>query len=296
MRRRRAAALALGLCYVLVGAPALAETKLADDRGTVVRLPTPASRIVALAPHLAEIVFAAGAGEKLIGTARFSDFPMAAQRVPVVGDAARVDVERILLLQPDLVLAWKSGNQAGDVTRLERLGLRIFVTEPSGLSDVSRLIRAVGTLAGTERAAHQQASAFDERIAGLRVQFETRAPLRVFYEIWHRPLLTVNGNHMISDVINLCGGRNVFAEAPLLTPSVSLEAVLAARPDAIIGGGSGITAQKFAAQWRAHGIAALNEVTLAYVAPDDIQRATPRIADGARAICEVLEQVRANRR
>jgi iron complex transport system substrate-binding protein len=295
MRRRRAAAFALGLGCAAAGTHALPETKLADDRGTIVRLPAPASRIVTLAPHLAEIVFASGAGEKLVGTARFSDFPMAAQRLPRVGDAARVDVERILLLQPDLVLAWKSGNQAGDVMRLERLGLRVFVTEPSGLSDVSRLIRAVGTLAGSERAAHQVASAFEDRIAMFRVQFGMRAPLRVFYEIWHRPLLTVNGHHMISDVINLCGGKNVFADAPLLTPSVSLEAVLAVRPDAIIGGGSGVTAQEFAAQWRAHGIAALNDVTVAYVAPDDIQRATPRIADGAKAICETLEQVRAKR-
>lgn len=267
--------------------------ELTDDRGMTVRLATPAARIVTLAPHLAEIVFASGAGEKLVGAARFSDFPSAAQSLPQVGDAARIDVERILLLRPDLVLAWKSGNQAGDVIRLEQLGLRVFVTEPVRLSDVSRLIRSVGALAGTGSAARQAAAAFDRRIATLRAQFGMRRPLRVFYEIWHRPLLTVNGRHMISDVVRLCGGRNVFADAPWLTPSVSLEAVLAARPDAIIGGGSGVTAGGFVAQWQAHGMAALKDVAIVYVAPEKIQQATPRIADGAGIICEALENVRA---
>jgi iron complex transport system substrate-binding protein len=272
------------------------SAQMADDRGISVQLAAPAARIVTLAPHLAEVVFAAGAGEKLVGVAQFSDFPAAAQRLPRVGDAARVDVERILQLKPDLVLAWKSGNQAGDIARLERLGLRVFVTEPLRLSDVARLIRSVGTLSGTESAAFEAAAAFGRQIASLRAQFGTRPRLRVFYEIWHRPLLTVNGEHMISDVIEACGGVNVFADAPLLTPSVSLEAVLAARPQAILGGGSAITAPDFAAQWRRYDLVGLKDVEMIYVPPDEIQRATPRMAHGARAICDALEQVRAKRR
>ena len=276
-------------------AQAFPAAQLADDRGTMVRLAAPAARIVTLAPHLAEIVFAAGAGEKLVGAVRFSDFPVAAQRPPRVGDAASIDIEGILLLQPDLVLAWKSGNRPGDVARLERLGLRVYVTEPLRLADVPRLIRAVGALAGTTQPARSAAQAFESRIAALRAQFARRPPLRVFYEIWHRPLLTVNGSHMINDVIALCGGINVFSDAPQLTPSVSLESVLAARPDAIIGGGSGVTAQQFAAQWRAQGVGALKDVPVIYVTPDQIQRATPRIADGARTICEGLERIRSKR-
>ena len=260
----------------------------------MVRLAAPAERIVTLAPHLAELVFAAGAGDKLAGAVRFSAFP-GARQVPRVGDAASIDVEGILLLQPDLVLAWKSGNRAGDVARLERLGLRVYVTEPLRLPDVPRLIRAVGALAGTTQPAQSAARAFESRIAALRAQFARRRPLRVFYEIWHRPLLTVNGSHMISDVIMLCGGINVFSDAPALTPSVSLESVLAEHPDAIVGGGSGVTAQEFMAHWRAHGIDALKEVPLIYVAPDEIQRATPRIADGARTICDGLEKIRSQR-
>lgn len=266
---------------------------LEDDRGKALRLNAPAARIVTLAPHLAEIVFAAGAGDKLAGVADFSDFPPAAQRLPRVGDAARVDPETILLLKPDLILGWKSGNQRGDIERLDALGLRVFVTEPLRLADIGRLIRSVGKLAGTAERAEEAATAFEREMASLRERFGKRPAVRVFYEIWHRPLLTVNGRHMISDVIGLCGGVNVFADAPLLTPAVSLESVLAARPQAIIGGGSAGSAADFAARWRAYRLAGLRDVVLVHVPPDEIQRATPRTVAGARILCEGLEKARA---
>ncbi len=259
------------------------------------QLAAPATRIVSLAPHLTEIAFAAGAGGKLIGVARYSDFPAAAQRLPQIGDGARVDLERILALKPDLVLAWKSGNQAGDITRLEELGFRVFVTEPRRLPDVPRLTRLIGALAGTMETAERMAGAFEREIEALRAHYGARPAVRVFYEIWHQPLLTVNGKHMISDVISLCGGVNVFADAPLLTPSVSLESVLAARPDVILGGSSAVHPTEFVAQWRRYSVERLKGLPVFYIASDEIQRQTPRIAQGAKAICEHLESVRRNR-
>jgi iron complex transport system substrate-binding protein len=272
-----------------------AAISIRDDRGIAVTLAAPAKRIIALAPHLTEIAFAAGAGDRLVGVAHFSDFPEAARRLPQVGDAARIDLERIIMLSPDLILAWKSGNHAGDLVRLETLGFTVFVTEPSRLSDTPRLLRAVGRLAGTA-AAVRASDEFDLEIRSLRESYGNRSPLRVFYEIWHQPLLTVNGRHMISDVIELCGGINVFAAAPVLTPTVSIEAVLAARPDVILGGGSAGTAEEFAAQWRRQPVERLKSIPAFYVAPDQIQRQTPRIATGAKAICEHLEKVRRSRR
>ena len=289
----RRAAFALGAALLLQHAAA-AALSVTDDRGNAVALPAPAQRIVTLAPHLAEIVFAAGAGGRLVGVARFSDFPEAARRLPRVGDGSRVDLERILALKPDLILAWKSGNQVSDVARLEQLGFQVFVTEPARLADIPRLVRAVGILAGTERAAEQASDKFYNEINGLRKHYGGRPPLRVFYEIWHRPLLTINGNHIISDVIALCGGRNVFAGAPALTPQVSTEAVLAARPDVILGGGSAGGEKEFVAEWRASAVEALRDLPRFYVDPDEIQRQTPRIVGGARAICEDLEKVRAS--
>lgn len=268
---------------------------LQDDRGIAIRGDIAARRIVTLAPSLAEIVFAAGAGDRLVGVARYSDFPPEARKIPQIGDAARVDLERIVALQPDLILAWRSGNPARDVARLEGLGQRVFVTEPRKLSDIPRLLRTVGALAGSEALAQPAALAFEARLAELRARHAGRAPVRVFYEIWHQPLLTVNGEHMISDVIALCGGTNVFATVPLLTPVVTLEAVLHARPEVIVGGSSSVAPRQFVAQWRNHAIDALSNIPAFFVAPDDIQRATPRILNGARVICRHLEQVRAGR-
>ena len=256
----------------------------------------PAARIISIAPHLTEIAFAAGAGARLIAVSEYSDYPPAAIRLPRVGDGARVDIERILTLKPDLVLAWKSGNQAGDIERLERLGIPVWVSEASRLSDIPRLLRDVAIVTGESAAGERAAGDFERELHRLRERHGTQTvmqkPLRVFYEIWHRPLLTVNGAHMISDAITLCGGKNVFAAAPLLTPAVSLESVLAARPQIVLGGGSAKGETDFRAQWARMPLAALRTIPVRYIAPDSIQRQSPRILGGIRAMCAHLDAAR----
>jgi iron complex transport system substrate-binding protein len=172
------------------------------------------------------------------------------------------------------------------------LGLPLFVTEARRLEDVPRLIRSVGAIAGSGEAAERSAASFEESLATLRSRYQRLAALRVFYQIWDRPLLTVNGQHLISDVIELCGGRNVFGDAPVLTPSVSVEAVLAAQPEVILGGSSAGGAEQLARQWRAARVASLRELPTRYVPADLIQRQTPRILQGARVVCEHLDEVR----
>lgn len=279
-----------------------AAVEVQDDRGHTLRLAVPATRIISIAPHLAEIAFAAGAGARLVAASEYSDYPPEAKRLPRVGDGARVDIERILTLKPDLVLAWKSGNQAGDIARLEKLGIAVWVSEPSRLADIARLLRDTARLAGTAESGARAAEAFERVLRELREQRVLRelrggqatppAP-RVFYEIWHRPLLTVSGRHLINDVIALCGGRNVFARLPALTPAVSEEAVLAAAPDIVIGGDSASGARAFEARWERHSLLSLRRLPRRHVAADDIQRATPRIVAGARAVCAHLAAVRA---
>ncbi len=273
---------------------AVAAVSAVDDRGATVTLPGPAARIVALAPHLAEIVHAAGAGARLVGVVRYSDFPAEVSALPQVGDAARVNAERVLQLRPDLILGWRSGNQAADLEQLERLGYAVFVTEARRLADIPQLLLAVGKLSGTSDAAARAAVNFNNKIQYLRISYADRTAVPVFYEIWHRPLITISGAHMINDVIETCGGRNVFAREPGLTPTVSLEALLSARPSAIIGGTSADVDDAFAARWRAVAVEALRELPAYHVPPDAIQRATPRIAEGARAICGHIEAVRRN--
>ena len=267
-----------------------------DDRGKTFRLATPAARIISIAPHLTEIAFAAGVGSRLAAVSQYSDYPPEAQRLPRVGDGARVDIERILTLKPDLVLAWKSGNQAGDIARLERRGIPVWVTEPSRLDDIARLLRGAALLAGDAAAGERAAAEFERSLAALRDRYAMpsarREPLRVFYEIWHQPLLTVSGAHMISDAITLCDGKNVFADVPVLTPAVSIEAVLAARPQLVLGGGSANGETEFAARWRTMRPAALRTIPANYIAPDDIQRQSPRIINGIRAICARIDAAR----
>jgi len=268
-----------------------------DDRGNLVVLAAPAQRIVSLAPSLTELVFAAGAGGRLVGAARFSDYPPAAKNIPLIGDASRIDLERVLSLAPDLIVGWKSGNQIADIERLEQLGFKVYVAEPVTLTAIPQTLRVIGALTGTADTAQRAALDFERGIAALRAQYGARRTVPVFYEIWHTPLMTVNGQHIISDAISLCGGKNVFASAPVLVPVVSLESVIMVRPAVVIGGGSATTAAEFAAQWRRHaGFAELADVPALYVDPDLIQRQTPRILDGARVICEDLESIRSNRR
>ena len=266
-----------------------------DARGTTLRLPQPAQRIVTLAPNLTELVFAAGAGERLAGVARFSDYPPAARRLPVVSDAVQVDLERLLVLRADLVLAWQGGTPPDVIARLERAGLPVFVAGASGLDDIARNITAIAQLAGTTAAAEPARAAFDADLRALRAHLHEGAPVRVFYEIWDRPLMTVNKAHLISEIITLCGGVNVFAGLGALTPEVSREALLAARPDIVLGGSSADTPAAFAARWAALP-PPFNGWTARHLPTDLIQRPTPRIVEGARRLCAHLDAVRGVRR
>ena len=284
--------LAVAGCGAAVVATA-AGLSVMDDRGVRVTLPASAQRIVALAPSITELVFAAGGGGKLVGVPRFSDFPPAAATIAQIGDASRIDLERVLSLRPDLIVAWRSGNHAADFERLEQLGFAVYAAEPDTLAAIPRLLRTLGLLAGSAAVAEQAAAGFEREIAELGTRYGGRRAVRVFYEIWHQPLMTVNGRHMISDVIRLCGGANVFSAVPLLTPVISLESVIAAAPDAVLGGSSATTPDEFAAPWtRANGYAGLRNVRAIYIDPDHIQRQTPRILLGAQAVCKGLEAVR----
>jgi iron complex transport system substrate-binding protein len=206
-----------------------------------------------------------------------------------------VDIERVLALKPDLILGWRSGNPVRDLERLDRLGFRVVVTEPRRLPDISGLLRMVGALAGTEVEAEMAARRIESELDALREKYGSRRPLRVFYEIWHRPLLTINGAHIISDIIEVCGGRNVFADAPVLTPAISYEAVLAMRPDVILGGSSAARPEELARMWQRIPVATLRKLPVRHVPPDLIQRQGPRIVEGARAVCEQMDAVRAGR-
>jgi iron complex transport system substrate-binding protein len=284
------------LLCVLSCAAVRAEVRVTDDAGRDVVLAAPARRIVSLAPHVTELLYAAGAGAQVVGAVQYSDYPEAAKALPRVGGYTAVDMEAVIALRPDLVVVWKSGNRNQQYDKLEKLGIPVFVNEPRSLEDVARALETIGRLAGTETAAGEAAHAFRVRRDALAAQYSKRPPIDVFYQIWNKPLMTINGKHLISDVMALCGGRNVFAQLPILAPTVTEEAVLAAAPQVIIASGMGQSRPEWLDAWRRwDSLPAVVGDNLYFIPPEILQRHTPRILDGATRLCEQLDAARSKK-
>jgi len=283
----------LTLTLLLNGEIYASDIVVTDDTGEAVHLKQPAQRIVALAPHLVETLYAAGGGDKLVGTVSYADYPEAARKVPRLGTYTTPSIEAIVALKPDLVLTFGSGNGSRVINQLKSLGLTVFVSEPKKLDNIANLLLSFGKLSGTEQQAQQAAESFSQQLNHLRTTYSHLATISVFYQVWHEPLGTLNGSHVISDVIRLCGGRNVFADAPTLVPKLSIESVLTANPDAIVASGMGEARPEWLEQWRDWpSLKAVQNNNLFFIPPDIIQRHTPRILQGAAMLCEQLEKAR----
>lgn len=297
-RRRGVERLVRRLFGVLALLPllAFADISVVDDTGATVRLSQPARRIITLAPHLAETVFSAGAGDKLVGTVEYSDFPEAAKKVAKVGGYSRFDLEAVVALKPDLIVAWHSGNAPASIDKLRSFGLPIYVSQPDRIEDVAREIERLGQLAGTSAIADAAARQFRARLAALQKQYGGKPAVRTFYQIWKQPLSTVGGKQIISSVISLCGGENVFGKLDALAPVVSVEAVVAADPEVIVASGMGEARPDWLDDWkRWQAITAVARDNLFFVPPELIQRHTPRLLDGAEQLCRHLETARGRR-
>jgi iron complex transport system substrate-binding protein len=272
------------------------QISVRDDYGDQIVLQKPASRIVSLSPHLTELLYDAGAGSRLVGAIEFSDFPAEARALPRIGSDAGIDLEAVLALKPDLIVAWPNPGSVKAVDRLAALGLPVFRSEPRELEDIARTLERLGALAGTAALAARAVAAFRARAASLERRYARREPVRVFYQVWDRPLLTVNGQHVISKVIRLCGGENVFAALPVIAPEIDREAVLKADPQVIVGSGADGDRPAWLDAWKAFpGLRAVRDGHLYYIPPDLIQRHTPRLLDGAERLCGVLDRVRGAR-
>ena len=270
------------------------DIAVTDSSGQLVTLDQPAQRIVALAPHAVENVFAVGAGDKLIGVSEYSDYPEQATRLPVVSGFNSINIEAILDLNPDLVIAWESGNSPSAIDRLKELGLSVYLDQPKSLSDIAQSMRNIGKLAGTLEQANKTAQEFELNLEGLRNAHATKEQVLVFYQVWNSPLQTINGDHIISSAIELCGGSNIYAGEYAVAPVVSIESVLQRNPQAIIASGVGDNRPEWLDDWLDWPeLAATQNNGLFVVNPDHIQRHTTRILFGISKICSQLEQVRA---
>ncbi len=292
--KRSAWRLLLLLVVVFAMVPvALAKIEVQDDAGKIVSVAKPARRIVSLSPHATELLFAAGAGPYVVGVAAYSDYPQAAGDIPRIGDASGLNLEKIVGLRPDLVVAWKSGNPPRVVKRLEELGIPVFRSEPRSMGDIAENIEDLGTLADTLDVARRESADFRLRYSDLRSRYAHRKAVGVFYQIWHNPLMTVNGQHLISDVIQLCGGINVFSNLPTLTPQIDIEAVLQANPTAIVAAGfNDSTVLDGWKKWTY--VDAVKKDNLFLIPFNLIARQSPRILDGAERLCAALQKARAS--
>jgi len=283
------------LLFLFVASHALAVS-VRDDAGRTVTLPQPAKRIIATAPHITELLFAAGGQGKIVGVTGYSDYPAAARAIPQVGDVRQLDIERVLALKPDLLVVWKGGNPERQIEQLQRLGIPVYYSDPHDLKDIPAGILSLGKLLGTESVAQKNASELSRKLHKLSAQYGKRPVVRVFYQVSERPLYTLNGRHIVSDAIRVCGGRNVFSDMKVTAPNISLESVLKENPEIIFNssveeGKSGLDL------WRRYAtLEAVRRGNLFDINPDLLDRAGPRMIDGTAVLCEKMEQARQNRR
>lgn len=296
MRCRRIIAPLIGMLALALPQPGAAAVSVRDDSGQAVALVRPAQRVVALAPHAAEMLFAAGGGASVVGVVRYSDFPAGAKALPQVGDYTQIDIERVVALKPDLLVVWASGNNARQLAQLRQLGIPMFFSEPTRLDDIATTVLRLGRLVGTDAAAEAVAARFRRQIAALAARYAKAGTVRVFYQVWDKPLYTVNGRQIVSDAIRLCGGENVFAHETAKAPQVGVESVLNANPEAIIVGRPYDAADTGLGIWKPFpALLAVQRNNLFTVNDQLLVRPGPRMSEGTAELCEKLALARQRR-
>lgn len=290
--------MAIGILMLLLvlSSHALADVCATDDTGAMLCLPEPARRIATLSPGATELVFAAGAGGQVVAVVEYSDYPPEAIALPSIGSHTRIDLEALVALKPDLVITWVSGNPVEQVARLETLGLASFAIEPRTFEGVSSVLERLAALAGTGAEGDREAARFRRGINELAEQYRGRKPVRVFYQVWDQPLMTINDEHLIGKVISMCGGQNIFAGVDRLVPRIGPEDVLAGNPEAILSGGADEDGNSYTSLERWQSFTSMKAVeadNLFIIPASPISRPTPRLLEGARTVCEKLDVARA---
>lgn len=276
--------------------PAQAEVCATDDLGNTLCLAEPARRIAALSPGATELVYAAGAGDRVVAVVSFSDYPPEAKQVQSVGSHTRLDLETLVTLRPDLVIGWVTGNPAEQLESIAALDIPVFYIEPRSFEGIASALERLATLAGTGTEGEAIARHFRRGIAELAERHAGADPVSVFYQVWDEPLMTINDEHLIGQVITLCGGVNLFGDLPRDVPRISIESVLVADPEAIVAGGMGEENRDWLIAWEGFpGLSAVKKQNLFFVPPSLIQRPTPRLLEGSRLFCEKLERARERR-
>lgn len=279
------------------GAPSAPATRsVTDDSGRVLTVRVPPLRIVSLAPGATEMLFAAGAGAQVVATVEYSDVPPEARRVPRIGDAVAIDLERVVRIHPDVVVAWPSGGNPAQREKIARLGIPVYAQDTPRLADLAASLRRLGALAGTQQEAGRAARAIEARLAALERTYgaaaRARQPPGVLLEIWNRPIYTVGGRQLMSDALTLCGVRNVFADLTAPGPAVDIEAVIARDPDIIVAAGPPGESAGWLADWQRFAtLSAVRNHRLIAFEDQALSRLGPSVLDATEALCRAIAQV-----
>lgn len=250
-------------------------------------------RIIALAPHITEMLFELGVGDKIIGTTAHSDYPAAANKIPRMGNYARLKIEKILASDPDLIIAWRTGNPSDDLARLEQLGLNVVYSDPQSLADVAQELRYFGQLANVPEQAELQAAKYEHDLLAIKNTYQNRTPISAFYELWSRPLTTVSKNDWPQQHLNICGASNPFVNAKGTYPQIGLEQVVMAKPQLIIQPESTGEPNPDAVNWQQwQEIPAAKHNQFIQPNSDKLHRMTPRLLNELEQLCIGIDKTR----
>ena len=263
-----------------------------DDRDITVTLDSPAARIISLAPSMTELLFSLDVGENVVGVVEYSNYPEAAKQIPIVGRFDRLDVERILSLQPDLIISWQSGNPRGAIQRLREMGYPVYTAEPVTVASIADTLLRLGTLTGQTGKAEALSATIHDTLNGLQTQYADASPVSVFYQVWHNPIISVGGEELINDMVTVCGGENIFADLPV-GPAVNLEDILSRRPQVILASGPSPDRPDWLDLWQQWpSIPAVADNHLYAIPPDLVQRHSMRALQGLEQMCTLIDQAR----
>lgn len=269
--------------------PAGLPVALIDDLGHRVSLPHPPRRIISLAPSATEMLFAAGAGDRIVATVEYSDEPPAAKQVPRIGDVTAVDIERLVALHPDIVIVWPGGGNPAQIDKIAHLGFPIYRQQVNRLADLPVSLRRLGELASDKSVAERAAHALEESLARLALEYGGGKHPTVLLEVWNRPIYTVGGTHLMSDALTLCGARNVFGDLKELGPVISTEAVIARNPDIIVAAAPPGEGDRWVEEWKRFG--SLNAVRNGRLISFEDQRFVrlgPSVVAATEGLCKAL--------
>lgn len=274
------------LMAIFVGPLNAAEYKVVDDLGRTVLLQAEPQRIVSLAPHLTEILFSLGVGDRVVATVRYSDYPEAAKAIPRLGDAFSLSIEAILDVDPDLILAWSTGGNHRTLLRLKDMGYPVYQNEAANLNDIADTAERLGRLVGRKAEGLALAASFRQELADIRSSNQLDKPTSVFFQISDNQLYTVNNEHLIGQGIAACGGRNIFGELSLSVPMVSLESVLDANPEVIL---IASPHEGFKTRWLEEWGRLGWHGRIRYIDASLITRPGLRMLDGINFMCDLLK-------